>query len=172
MSQVLDTRDFRRALGAFPTGVTVVTTRDRDGTPRGFTANSFTSVSLDPPMVLICVAKVAASCDVFAAANGFAVTVLDHEQQSVSALFASKAPDKFVRAPWTAGALNLPLIDGAAAWFACERERSIDAGDHMILLGRVLDYGHTPSEPLGYCRGALMFAFKGWTRVFCSSSNS
>lgn len=146
----------RRAFGAFPTGVTVVTTRDGSGTPRGFTANSFTSVSLDPPMLLVCVARSAASCAVFAGAGGFAVTVLSRDQQPVSALFASKAPDKFAQAAWHDGALALPLIAGGTAWFACARAQTIEAGDHIILLGHVLEFGATPDEPLGYCRGAYV----------------
>lgn len=153
---MFDTRDFRRALGAFPTGVTVVTTREPDGTPRGFTANSFTSVSLDPPMVLVCIAKAAASCGVFEAADGFAITILQNSQKAVSALFASKDADKFSRVAWRSGVASLPVIEGGVAWFECSRERAIDAGDHLILLGRVLDYGHATTEPLGYCRGAYV----------------
>lgn len=153
---MFDTRDFRRALGAFPTGVTVVTTREPDGTPRGFTANSFTSVSLEPPMVLVCIAKAAASRGVFEAAEGFAVTILKNTQKPISALFASKDADKFARVAWRSGAAGLPVIEGGAAWFSCARERAIDAGDHVILLGRVLDYGHAPEEPLGYCRGTYV----------------
>jgi len=174
MKMEIDQCDFRRALGAFPTGVTIVTTRESDGTPRGFTASSFTSVSLDPPMVLVCVAKAAASAQVFAAADGFVVTVLSRAQKAVSALFASKASDKFVRADWDEGGRGLPLIRGGVAWFQCVREQAIDAGDHAILLGRVETYGHTPEEPLGYCRGAYvdfalaqraMSALGGSTRV-------
>ena len=156
MATVFDPRDFRRALGVFPTGVTVITTRDCDGTPRGFTANSFTSVSLDPPMILVCVAKTAETCPIFVDTDSFAVTILGSMQRPVSALFASKTKEKFSSVPWTEGTLGLPLIDGAAAWFACVREKSIDAGDHVILLGRVSDYSHTPDEPLGYCRGAYV----------------
>ncbi len=156
MGGIADPRDFRRALGAFPTGVTVVTSRDPAGQPRGFTANSFTSVSLAPPLLSVCVAESAASAAIFSAAPAFAITVLGNRQQDVSALFASKAADKFTRAAWREGALGMPLIEGGVAWFVCRREQTVRAGDHFLLLGEVVAYGHTPEEPLGYCRGAYV----------------
>lgn len=152
----VDTVEFRRALGAFVTGVTVVTTLQPDGTPRGFTANSFTSVSLDPPLVLVCVAKSASSCAVFANAAHFAVSVLAEDQESVSSLFASKSPDKFAQTHWHPRRTGSPVIRGAAASFDCRMHQVVDAGDHVVLIGRVLDFSHTDATPLGYCRGAYV----------------
>lgn len=148
--------EFRRALGAFVTGVTVVTTMQPDGSPRGFTANSFTSVSLDPPLILVCIAKTASSYPVFSQASHFAVSVLAEEQKSVSGVFASKAPDKFSQVAWHARVTGSPVMDGAAASFDCTTHEMVDAGDHIILIGRVLDFIHTQSSPLGYCRGAYV----------------
>jgi crotonobetainyl-CoA:carnitine CoA-transferase CaiB-like acyl-CoA transferase len=148
-----DPRALRDAFGAFATGVTVLTTRQADGTPRGFTANSFTSVSLDPPLLLISLAKTAHSCDTFMEAEAFAVNVLAEDQKAISGLFASRAPDKFDRCGWRPGARDMPLIDGALAQFACARERLVDAGDHILLIGRVLEYATAEANPLGYFRG-------------------
>ncbi len=152
--QTFDTKDFRKALGGFPTGVTVVSTTDEDGTPRGFTANSFTSVSLDPPLILVCIAKTASSCPVFSEAGHFAVNVLTSDQTDVSSLFASKRTDRFSTAAWHRGESGVPLLEGTAAWFECRRERLVEAGDHVILVGEVLRFGQTASTPLAYCRGA------------------
>lgn len=147
-------RALRNAFGSFATGVTVVTTRQPDGKPRGFTANSFTSVSLDPPLLLVCIAKAALSCDTFAQADHFAVNILADNQKEISGLFASQSAEKFDIADWQVDAQNTPLIDGALAHFSCERHRLVDAGDHLILIGQVLDFETHDGTPLGYYKGA------------------
>lgn len=149
----VDKRALRDAFGCFATGVTVVTTRQPDGTPRGFTANSFSSVSLDPPLLLICIAKSALSCDVFATADHFAVNVLSEEQKAVSGLFASQSAEKFDLADWHAGVEGVPLLDGSLGCFTCARHRLVDAGDHLVLIGRVIDHQSRDAQPLGYFRG-------------------
>lgn len=152
----IDIAEFRRALGAFVTGVTVVTTIQPDGSPRGFTANSFTSVSLDPPLILVCIAKTASSYAVFSQTKHFAISVLAEDQKAVSGVFASKAADKFSQVAWHRRVTGAPVMEGAAASFDCATHEVIDAGDHIILIGRVLDFIHTASSPLGYCRGAYV----------------
>ncbi len=147
-------RGLRDAFGAFATGVTVITTLEPDGTPRGFTANSFTSVSLDPPLLLACLAKSALSCEVFAEAPHFAVNILADDQKEVSGLFASRSPDKFNIADWRADEKGVPLINGALTSFSCARHRLVDAGDHLILIGKVENYATNPGQPLGYYKGA------------------
>ena len=147
-------RELRDAFGSFATGVTIVTTRQRDGVPRGFTANSFTSVSLDPPLVLVCIAKSALGCDVFTDAEHFAVNVLGEDQRSVSGLFASQSPEKFELADWHPGTANMPLLDGTLASFTCTRHKIVDAGDHIILLGNVIDFAAQSGAPLGYFKGS------------------
>lgn len=150
-----DKRALRDAFGAFATGVTVVTTVQPDGTPRGFTANSFTSVSLDPPMVLICVAKSALSLPVFLDAPHFAVNVLAEEQTHVSGVFASRDTDKFEQVDWTAGTAGMPVLEGTLASIVCARDKAVDAGDHVILLGRVIDHQIGDSaRPLGFFKGS------------------
>lgn len=153
---VVDARELRRALGAFVTGVTVVTTTDAEGKPRGFTANSFSSVSLDPPLVLVCVAKTASSCAVFSAAKGYAVNILAEGQREVSGTFASRSADKFGAVSWRKERTGSPILDGVAAWLDCEPHDAVDAGDHVILIGRVLAFDHAPANPLGYCRGSYV----------------
>ena len=153
-AEAIDPRALRKALGSFLTGVTVVATIQADGTPRGFTANSFTSVSLDPPLVLVCIGKTASSYAAFRAADHFSVNVLAEHQADLSSLFASKSADKFARAAWRPGPLGSPLLDDVAAWFDCRRHDLIDAGDHVILVGRVAGFAERPANPLGYCRGA------------------
>lgn len=149
-----DKRALRETLGSFATGVAVITTREDDGTPRGFTANSFASVSLDPPMVLVCIARTAHSLPVFTSAAHFAVNILGDQQKEISGLFASREPGKFSRADWQAGTAGMPLLDNSLASLVCSRERVIDAGDHVILLGRVIDHRAKAAQPLGCFRGA------------------
>lgn len=149
----IDPRDLRKALGAFMTGVTVVTTLDGDGAPRGLTANSFTSVSLDPPLVLFCIAKTAATCPVFTAAAQFAVNILTEDQREVSSTFASRVEDRFATGDWRPGETGSPVLAGAAAWLDCRMHDQVDAGDHLILIGRVVAYEYSSANPLGYFRG-------------------
>lgn len=149
-----DQQGFRRALAQYPTGVTVITTVEPTGTPRGFTANSFTSVSLDPPLLLVCIAKSAASCETFCEASSFAINILEEGQKDISGLFATQRPDKFQIAPWREGKAGTPLIEGTLAWFECQRQDQVEAGDHIILVGRVTDFAYRNSQPLGYLRGS------------------
>lgn len=144
----------RDAFGRFATGVTVLATREADGTPRGFTANSFTSVSLEPPLLLACIGKAALSCEVFAAAEHFTVNVLCDDQKDVSGLFASQSQEKFSIAKWHADGQDMPLITGALASFSCARHNLVEAGDHLILIGRILEFTTREAQPLGYYRGA------------------
>lgn len=148
-----DPKVLRRAFGTFATGVTVITTKSNDGTPRGFTANSFSSVSMEPALLSVCVAKSAFSAEVFEAAPGFAVNILSTEQRELSDLFASKDPQKFEKCDWSSGPIGSPVIDDVAAWFDCVTERIIDAGDHFILLGRIDHFDRRDCGVLGYAHG-------------------
>lgn len=149
-----DHRALRDVLGRFATGVTIVTTREEDGVPRGFTANSFTSVSLDPPLVLICIAHTAHSAPAFRAAQHFAINVLCEDQKGLSNLFASSAPDKFEQSDWHEGPHGVPLMPGSLATLVCTQHKLVDAGDHVILIGEVLEARARDAPPLGYHRGS------------------
>lgn len=149
-----DARTLRDALGCFATGVTVVTTRDADGRPVGLTANSFTSVSLDPPLLLVCLARGASSLGSFAVAEGFAVNVLHIGQQAVSGRFATRDADRFADTEWETWDTGAPIIANSLASFDCTRHAWHEAGDHVILVGQVQRVRFEPRrDPLLYFRG-------------------
>ena len=148
-----DQRALRDAFGRFTTGVTVLTTREACGAPRGFTANSFSSVSLDPPLVLICIGTNVYSAPAFRAAPHFAINILSADQQDISRLFASHAADKFERTDWYEGTHGVPLLPGSLATLICAQHKLVEAGDHVILIGEVLETQSREGQPLGYHRG-------------------
>ncbi len=146
----------RQALGAFATGVTIVTARaPESGEPVGFTANSFTSVSLEPPLLLVCLAHTAASYKVFCEAESFAVNVLAAAQQETAMLFATRGADKFGPTGWHPGAMGAPLIEGCLARFDCAMHQRVAAGDHDIIMGRVIGFSRHEGEALLYHGGAF-----------------
>jgi flavin reductase (DIM6/NTAB) family NADH-FMN oxidoreductase RutF len=151
--KMISAPELRKALGSFVTGVTVVTTVDASGEKRGFTANSFTSVSLDPPLILVCIAKGTSSFSAFAVAKTFAVNILAEEQKATSSAFASRGLDKFAGISWRLGSAGAPILDAVAAWIECELHQQVDAGDHLILIGRIVDLGHSDRTPLGFVAG-------------------
>lgn len=153
MDTSIDPIALRRAFGTFVTGVTVITTLDEDGTPRGMTANSFTSVSLNPPLLLVCVAKSASSYQAFTGSDCFAVNILHEGQVDVSATFASKSPDKFQSVNHDRIHTGAPVLTDSLTWFDCSVFNRMDAGDHAVLIGEVRAFGTSPSAPLGFCRG-------------------
>ncbi|MFD0668247.1 flavin reductase family protein [Ramlibacter sp. MAHUQ-53] len=131
------TREFRAALGMFATGVTIVTTRAEDGTPIGLTANSFNSVSLDPPLVLWSLSQAAASLPAFRAHSHYAINVLGADQKELAERFATKGIDRWRGVESQTGAGGVPLIAGAAATFECFNRSRYDEGDHVIFVGEV-----------------------------------
>lgn len=149
----IDPVALRRAFGTFLTGVTVITTRDAEGRPRGMTANSFTSVSLDPPLLLVCVGKGASSFPAFNETDSFAVNLLHESQTEISGLFASKAQDKFEAVNHDRVHTGAPVLTDCLTWFDCTVFQKVDAGDHLVLIGKVQAFGTSPSSPLGFCRG-------------------
>ena len=144
---------FRSVLGTFLTGVTVVTAFDAERRPRGLTANSFTSVSLDPPLVLVCVAKNTGSYGVLLAAERFGVNILGDWQTGVSAACASSSADKFENVTIDVFDDGPPLIRNCLSVLDCARHEAFDAGDHVILVGRVVGFTSSSGSPLGYYRG-------------------
>jgi flavin reductase (DIM6/NTAB) family NADH-FMN oxidoreductase RutF len=144
-------RDLRDALGRFATGVTVVTTMTPKG-PLGITANSFASLSLDPPLVLWSPARTSSRFAAFEAASHFAVHVLARDQQALAQHFA-RIGDGFERFGFTPGLGEAPLLEGAAARLECRHAAQFDGGDHLICVGEVLRLAHDDREPLVYHRG-------------------
>ncbi|MFN3643611.1 MAG: flavin reductase family protein [Gemmobacter sp.] len=153
---VSDIRALRSAFGCFMTGVTVVTTRDPAGRPLGFTANSFTSVSLDPPLLLVCIANGSANRAAFAAGPGFAVNILAEGQSALSTTFARPSADRFAGLAWQPGPVGAPILEGVAAWFDCACEQALPAGDHTILIGLIGAFAAAAHPALGYYRGAYL----------------
>ena len=146
-------RKFRHALGAFPTGVTVVTTIDNDGQPIGFTANSFSPVSINPKLILICIDKASINLEAFTESAYFAVNILSEKQQQMSTTFASPVDDRFSHVDWQTKTTGCPIISDAVAWFDCTKDKCVDAGDHYILLGKVVEFDSTIMTPLVFLRG-------------------
>lgn len=151
-------RRFRNALGAFATGVTIVTTREADGRDIGLTANSFNSVSLDPPMVLWSLARSARSLPAFVAASHFAVHVLAANQEELSLRFATRGSEKFAGLELERGAGQVPLLRGCSARFQCRTAYRHEAGDHMIFVGEVEQFDHSDLRELLFHRGRYSLA--------------
>ena len=150
-----DPRTLRDALGCFATGVTVVTCLNGEGLPVGLTANSFTSLSLDPPLLLVCVAKMAASAGPLAEAEHFAVNVLQTGQQPASITFSTRVEDRFGCTDWNRGEHEAPVLMESLSVFECKRHAVHEGGDHFILVGEVVKATFEPGlDPLLYFRGS------------------
>lgn len=150
----VDEARFREVLGHFATGVTVVTAME-DGEPVGFTCQSFTSLSLDPPMVALAPAKSSTSWPRIAKAGAFGVNILGEDQEAICRTFAVSGGDKFAGVGWRLGTGGTPLLDGALAWVECELEVIHDAGDHELVVGRVVGLGVGRGSPLVFYRAGF-----------------
>lgn len=148
MGQTFNLGEFRQALGAFTTGVAVVTTRGQDDNDVGLTANSFNSVSLDPPMILWSLCKTALSLPHFKAAKYFAVHILSEDQEAISSQFAKRGVDKFAGVDIERGPGDVPLLKHCAACFICRTAHQYEGGDHIIFVGEVIDFGQWARAPL------------------------
>ena len=146
----MDATSLRAAFSRFLTGVTVVPARTATGEPVGFTASSFTSVSLYPPMVLVCPGNHLSSFDVFRATSRFGISILAEGQEDVSNVFASRRADRFSVCQWEDVAEGVPLITGRAAGFVCDTSSVVTAGDHIVLIGEVVFFDDAAHAGLGY----------------------
>lgn len=155
MTQEKQYRSLRDAFGQFATGVTVVTTVNDQGQPIGLTANSFASVSLEPALVSWCVDKSSTRFTEFSKANYFTISVLTEEQRDLSNLFASRSWDDtvFDDVEWSAGHNGVPQLPGCMARFHCKTEHIYQGGDHLIILGAVMDYESSEGRPLLFAQG-------------------
>lgn len=145
--------DLRRALGAFATGVAIVTTRAPGGHLVGLTINSFSSVSLSPPLVLWSLSRRSFSLAAFEQAPYYAVNILAADQTEISCRFATPAPDKFRDLEWRPGLGDAPLLQGCVATFECRNRLRHEGGDHRIFMGEVERFYHTGREPLVFLAG-------------------
>ncbi|MBH2870622.1 flavin reductase [Serratia marcescens] len=153
-------RQLRDAFGAFMTGVTIVTSVDKQGRPIGFTANSFSSVSLDPALLLVSIDKRSANLEHFTQCSHFAINILAEQQKEASTIFAQKNEDRFALIDWRWSASRVPLIENSSAWFDCSLHQVVDAGDHAILIGQVEGFESNATAGLGYYRGAYFTPYQ------------
>jgi len=151
----VDPREFRDAVGYFATGVTVITTIDREGAPVGLTANSFSSVSLAPPLVLFCLDRTVQSFEAFHANRHFAVNILGADQETVSRCFAQTGPDKWNGIGFDTWDTGCPILHGCIANIECNVDTVIEAGDHVIIVGEAVRLWQIDGEamPLTFFRG-------------------
>jgi flavin reductase (DIM6/NTAB) family NADH-FMN oxidoreductase RutF len=153
MTSRQDSGDYRRALAQFATGIAVVTTRTAAGVPVGITINSFSSVSLEPPLVLWNVGLKATAFETFRAAPRFMVNVLASGQLEVARRFATQNEDRFAGTSWSTTEAGMPRLDGCIAWFECSARNAHPEGDHVILVGRVEVFETAPGLPLIFHAG-------------------
>lgn len=156
MDTGFDMRDLRKAFGRFATGVTVVTAALPDGQRIGVTANSFTSVSMTPPLISWNYRRDARGLPLFMQASHFAIHVLGQHQMHLSPRFAAAVPDRFEGLPVSEGMGGAPVLGGCSATFECRKWSVVEAGDHVILLGEVLRYTHDDSPPLVFHGGGYL----------------
>jgi len=154
MSNPFDQARFREALGHFATGVTIVTAVEEEG-PVGFTCQAFSALSLDPPLVVLAPAKSSTSWPKIAQAGAFCVNILSSHQEALCRAFAASGRDKFEGVGWSAASSGAPVLDGALAFVDCELEVAHDAGDHELVVGRVIDLGIGEGTPLLYYRSGF-----------------
>lgn len=153
-----DRRILRNLLGQFATGVTVITSRAADGRKIGLTANSFTSVSLDPPLILWCLNRTAGSASDFLETPKYAIHVLAEEQEQISRHFAKPAADKFAELPHGECPDGVPLLPGAVATLLCRSFRHYEAGDHLIFVGEIEHFELAGGDPLIFHAGSYRSA--------------
>ncbi len=149
-SSLLDPLSFRRACARFATGIAIAGVVAPDGTPQGLTVNSFTSVSADPPLVLVCIDHECSLAGHFRRAARFSISVLSEAQRELSVRFSQRAENRFEGVDWTPGAGGVPLLAGCLATFDCKTVRTMDAGDHVVLFGEVNAATAADGRPLLY----------------------
>ena len=145
---------FRHAAGQFATGIAIATVVDTEGNPHGLTVNSFTSVSLEPPLVLVCIAHAAVTVECFRTAKYFGINILASDQRGLSDRFARKGHNRFEGIAWTPGETGVPVLAGVLAAIECEVHSTVRAGDHDIFLGEVLRTEVHEKQPLLYFASA------------------
>ena len=149
----MDSQELRRVMGHFATGVTVITTMDKDGAPFGLTANAFTSLSLNPPLVLICIDKGVQCYCCFEESKLFAVNVLSENQEEISRRFATKGIEKFSSIKWRKSESGLALLEGAISHIECKVVQGYDGGDHTIYIGEIISATGSGDRPLIFFKG-------------------
>jgi flavin reductase (DIM6/NTAB) family NADH-FMN oxidoreductase RutF len=148
--QAIDKDVFRRACAKFATGIVVTTVIGKDGGPHGLTANSFTSVSLSPPLVLVCIDGASSVATHFRSSSYYGINILGEHQRHVSNRFCQKGQDRFAGVQWSRGKTGVPLLPGAIGALECAVTDKVEAGDHVILIGKVVQGVWHEGKPLVY----------------------
>ena len=151
----MNNKNLRNVLSKFATGVTIVSTIDDDGKPVGMTVNSFTSVSLDPPLVLWNIGINQPSYDIFLNAKGYSVSILSKDQRDICNLFSSSVDNKFNNIDFVLSDNGFPIIQKSLAWFDCLKWKNYPGGDHQILVGEVINFHANENDPLIFWNGSL-----------------
>ena len=151
----MNNKNLRNVLSKFATGVTIVSTIDDDGKPVGMTVNSFTSVSLDPPLVLWNIGINQPSYDIFLNAKGYSVSILSKDQRDICNLFSSSVDNKFNNIDFLLSDNGFPIIQKSLAWFDCLKWNNYPGGDHQILVGEVINFNANENDPLIFWNGSL-----------------
>ena len=149
----IDPRELRNVMGHFATGVTVITTRNADGKPFGLTANALSSLSLDPPLILVCIDKGVDCYACFAESKVFAVNFLSEEQEQLSRRFATKGIEKFEVVAYQPGDCGVPLLEGALGYVECKVVSGYEGGDHTIYVGEIQNAAASGDRPLLFFKG-------------------
>lgn len=155
VGSAVQSRIFREALSRFPSGVTVVTTTDDEGQCWGFTANAFSSLSINPPLVLVCLADSADCYPAFMDAERFAINILSNRHEQLAMRFATKGAEKFAGEEFDDDPFGLPVLADSVATLRCSTHARLDGGDHVILVGRVEETKYNDNIPMLYFRGAF-----------------
>jgi flavin reductase (DIM6/NTAB) family NADH-FMN oxidoreductase RutF len=146
----IEQQHFRRVCSKYATGITILTVLDSRGDPQGMTANSFTSVSLSPPLILVCIDRQTSILSSFKPGTRFGVNVLQEEQKELSSWFSRSGHDRFSGIAWSAGETGAPLLQGMLATIECEVTQMIEAGDHVVVIGAALHATWREGQPLVY----------------------
>jgi len=151
-----NSKELRRALGSFPTGIAIVTTENETGEPIGLTVNSFNSVSLDPPLIIWSISLSAPSISAFRYNKSFAVNILSSDQKNLCEKFSTPSTDKFEGIAWKKSLMGIPLITDSIAQFECITHATYPGGDHEIYVGRVINYSYIDMKPLILSKGKII----------------
>tara|TARA_B110000305_G_scaffold192342_1_gene215420 strand:- start:11028 stop:11507 length:480 start_codon:yes stop_codon:yes gene_type:complete len=155
VEEKINNKELRKALGCFPTGITIVTTENEDEEPIGLTVNSFNSISLDPPLIIWSISLNTPSISAFRYNKSFAVNILSSDQKVLCEKFSTPATNKFDGIAWEKSPMGIPLIIGSVAQFECITHATYPGGDHEIYVGRVINYTYNNKEPLILSKGKI-----------------
>ena len=159
----IEQQHFRRVCSKYATGITILTVLDSSGAPQGMTVNSFTSVSLSPPLILVCIDRQTSILSNFKQGTRFGVNVLQEEQRELSTWFARSGYDRFLGIEWSAGETGAPLLEDMLATLECEVTQMIEAGDHVVVIGAALHASWREGQPLVYFNSSYQSLRSGTT---------